>query len=80
MEAGFDSVELHGAHGFLLCQFLSPYTNRRNDAYGGDLAGRLLFPLEVIKEVKTGLGETTPLLYRFGADKIVPFPPPLLLL
>ena len=68
MEAGFDSVELHGAHGFLLCQFLSPYTNRRNDAYGGDFTGRLLFPLEVIKEVKTRLGENVPLFYRFGAD------------
>ena len=68
MEVGFDSVELHGAHGYLLGQFLSPYTNKRNDAYGGDLAGRLLFPLEVIKEVKTRLGENTPLFYRFGAD------------
>ncbi len=68
IEAGFDSIELHGAHGFLLCQFLSPYTNRRDDAYGGDLTGRLLFPLEVIKEVKTRLGEDTPLFYRFGAD------------
>ncbi|MFC2004567.1 NADH:flavin oxidoreductase [Chloroflexota bacterium] len=71
MEAGLDSVELHGAHGFLLGQFLSPYTNRRNDEYGGDLAGRLLFPLEVIKEVKTKLGEDTPLFYRFGADDMV---------
>ena len=71
IEAGFDSVELHGAHGYLLCQFLSPYTNRRNDAYGGDLAGRLLFPLEVIKEVKTRLGENVPLFYRFGADDMV---------
>ncbi len=71
MEAGFDSIELHGAHGFLLCQFLSPYTNRRNDAYGGDLAGRILFPLEVIKEVKTKLGEDVPLFYRFGADDML---------
>ena len=71
MEAGFDSVELHGAHGFLLSQFLSPYTNQRNDAYGGNLAGRLTFPLEVIKEVKTRLGENTPLFYRFGADDML---------
>ncbi len=71
VEAGFDSIELHGAHGYLLCQFLSPSTNKRNDAYGGDLAGRLLFPLEVIKEVKVRLGENVPLFYRFGADDMV---------
>ena len=71
MEAGFDSVELHGAHGFLLSQFLSPYTNQRNDAYGGDLTGRLTFPIEVIKEVKARLGENAPLFYRFGADDML---------
>ena len=71
MEAGFDSVELHGAHGYLLCQFLSPYTNQRNDSYGGDLAGRLAFPLEVVKEVKTRLGDNIPLFYRFGAEDMV---------
>ncbi len=71
VEAGFDSIELHGAHGYLLCQFLSPYTNRRRDAYGGNLAGRLLFPLEVIKEVKNKLEENVPLFYRFGADDMV---------
>ena len=71
MEAGFDAVELHGAHGYLLNQFLSPYTNQRKDAYGGNLTGRLTFPLEVIKEVKTRLGDNTPLFYRFGADDMV---------
>ena len=71
MEAGFDSVELHGAHGFLLGQFVSPYTNQRNDVYGGNLLGRLTFPLEVIKEVKTRLGENTPLFYRLGADDML---------
>jgi 2,4-dienoyl-CoA reductase-like NADH-dependent reductase (Old Yellow Enzyme family) len=69
--AGVDSVELHGAHGFLLCQFLSPYTNRRTDEYGGDLTGRLRFPVEVIKEVKTRLGKNMPLFYRFGADDML---------
>ena len=71
MEAGFDSVELHGAHGFLLCQFLSPYTNKRDDEYGGDLLRRLTFPLEVIKEIKNKIAEDTPLFYRFGADDMV---------
>ena len=71
IEAGVDSVELHGAHGFLLCQFLSPYANRRTDEYGGSLAGRLCFPTEVIKEVKTKLGKNRPLFYRFGADDML---------
>ncbi len=71
VEAGFDSVELHGAHGFLLCQFLSPYANQRHNKYGGNLAERLLFPTEVIKEVKNKLGENTPLFYRFGADDML---------
>ena len=71
MEAGVDSVEIHGAHGFLLCEFLSPYSNKRHDKYGGDLAGRLLFSTEVIKEVKTKLGKNMPLFYRFGADDML---------
>ena len=71
VEAGVDSVELHGAHGFLLCQFLSPYANKRHDEYGGDLAKRLIFPSEVIKEVKTRLRKNMPLFYRFGADDML---------
>jgi len=71
LEGGFDGVELHGAHGFLLCQFLSPYTNQRKDAYGGSLEGRLRFPLDVILEVKNELGEAAPLFYRFGADDMI---------
>lgn len=71
VEAGFDSVELHGAHGSLLCQFLSPYANQRRDKYGGTLARRLFFPTEVIKEVKNILGEDMPLFYRFGADDML---------
>jgi len=70
-EAGFDSVELHGAHGFLLGQFLSPYTNKRNDEYGGNLTERLRFPMEVIQEVKTRLGKNMPLFYRLGADDMI---------
>ncbi|MBI2979866.1 MAG: NADH:flavin oxidoreductase [Chloroflexi bacterium] len=71
VEAGFDVVELHGAHGYLLGQFLSPYTNRRHDEYGGDWEGRLRLPLEVIAEVRDRLGEDIPLFYRFGADDMI---------
>ncbi len=71
VEAGFDSVELHGAHGFLLCQFLSPYANKRDDEYGGSLANRLRFPMEVIRDIKTRLGKDMPLFYRFGADDMI---------
>lgn len=71
VEAGFDAVEIHGAHGFLLCQFLSPYTNQRNDEFGGSLEGRLQFPLEVIGEVKKICGEKIPVFYRFGADDMI---------
>lgn len=71
LEAGVDAVELHGAHGFLLCQFLSPYTNQRNDEYGGSQQGRLRFPLEIIGEVKRRLAGNIPLFYRFGADDMI---------
>lgn len=71
MKAGFNAVELHGAHGFLLGQFLSPYTNRRHDVYGGDLVGRLKFAIEVIKEVKARLAGNIPVFYRFGADDLL---------
>ena len=69
--ASFDVVEVHGAHGYLVGQFLSPYTNRRRDAYGGDLAGRLRFPLEVIAAVREAIGPDVPLLYRLSTDEKV---------
>ncbi|MFC1943149.1 NADH:flavin oxidoreductase [Chloroflexota bacterium] len=69
--AGFDSVEIHGAHGYLLSQFLSPFTNHRKDRYGGDLEGRLLCPLEVVSGVKKRLRQDMPLFYRLGADDLI---------
>ncbi len=69
--AGFDALEIHGAHGYLIGQFLSPYTNRRTDEYGGDAARRLRFPLEVIRAVREAVGPEVPLLYRLCADEHV---------
>jgi len=71
IKAGFDGVEIHGAHGFLLNQFLSPITNKRIDAYGGTLAKRMKFPLEVIEQVRRAIGNKL-LLYRLGADDMMP--------
>jgi 2,4-dienoyl-CoA reductase-like NADH-dependent reductase (Old Yellow Enzyme family) len=66
-KAGFDAVEVHGAHGFLLNQFTSPLSNRRTDEYGGSFEKRIRFPLEVVEEVRKALGSYSPLLYRLGA-------------
>ena len=66
-KAGFDGVEIHSAHGFLLNQFLSPLTNKRTDEYGGNIYGRIKIHLEIIREIKKALGEDYPLLLRLGA-------------
>ncbi|MCC6306690.1 MAG: NADH:flavin oxidoreductase/NADH oxidase [Rhodobacteraceae bacterium] len=67
VRAGFDLVEIHAAHGYLLHQFLSPLSNRRADAYGGSLANRMRFPLEVIAAVRAALPADRPLLVRVSA-------------
>jgi len=66
-EAGFDGVEIHSAHGYLLNQFFSPLTNKRTDEYGGDLSSRINIHLEVIKSVREAVGENFPILLRLGA-------------
>ena len=70
--AGFDGVELHGAHGFLLDQFLWPRTNRRTDGYGGNIAGRVRLSAEVVAAVRTAVGPGFPVVFRYsqwkGAD------------
>ncbi|NIN52910.1 MAG: NADH:flavin oxidoreductase [Nitrososphaeria archaeon] len=71
MRAGFDGVEVHGAHGFLLNQFFSPLTNRRHDRYGGSFEDRVRFPLEVVERVKEQVGGRL-LLYRLGSDDLHP--------
>jgi 2,4-dienoyl-CoA reductase-like NADH-dependent reductase (Old Yellow Enzyme family)/thioredoxin reductase len=70
--AGFDAVEIHGAHGYLISQFLSPFTNRREDEYGGDDAGRSRFLLEVIAAVRKYTGPDFPIIVRVSADEIIP--------
>jgi len=65
--AGFDFVELHGAHGYLLSQFFSPAFNRRSDEYGGNLAGRMRFALECVSTMRTAVGEDYPIFFRVGA-------------
>ncbi len=72
LAAGFDAVEIHGAHGYLVGQFLSPYANRRDDAYGGDFERRLRFPLEVVAAVREAVCDRAPVLYRISADEHVP--------
>ena len=67
VEAGFDVLELHCAHGYLLHEFLSPLSNRRNDAYGGDRAGRMKFPLEVIETVRAAWPKDRPLFVRISS-------------
>lgn len=63
-EAGFDGVEPHGAHGFLLNQFFSPLTNQRTDEYGGDMEGRMRLGIEVASRVRAALPDEKLLLYR----------------
>lgn len=71
-QCGFDAVELHGAHGYMPLQFLSAYTNRRADEYGGSLENRARFALETIRSIKEHAGEDFPLIYRLSADEDVP--------
>ena len=68
LSAGFDLVELHAAHGYLLHEFLSPLSNTRSDCYGGDLAGRMRLPLEIVEDVRTVWPQDKPLVLRVSAS------------
>ncbi len=65
-EAGFDAVEIHAGHGYLLSQFLSPWTNKRKDEFGGSLKNRLLFPIQVIEKTRNNLGAKFPVLIKMN--------------
>ncbi|WP_283608647.1 NADH:flavin oxidoreductase [Faecalispora anaeroviscerum] len=66
-QAGFDGVEIHSCHGYLLNQFLSPLTNKRNDKYGGNIKGRMLIHLQVLRAIRNVVGNNFPILFRLGA-------------
>ena len=72
LAAGFRVVEVHAAHGYLLHEFLSPRSNRRGDAFGGDLAGRMRFPLEVVRRVRAAWPDELPLLVRISVSEWAP--------
>ena len=71
-EAGFDVIEIHGAHGYLLSQFMSPLFNRREDAYGGSFEKRMRVPVEVIRGIRKRLGPDFPLFFRCSVEEYLP--------
>ena len=70
-QAGFDAVELHAAHGYLLSEFMSPYLNQRNDRFGGSLENRMRFPLAVVDSIQKKCGKGFPVLVRYSFEEWV---------
>lgn len=70
-KAGIDGVELHGAHGYLIGQFFSPFTNRRTDEYGGSTENRARFAKEIIQGIRERLGKEYPVMLRISADEFL---------
>jgi 2,4-dienoyl-CoA reductase-like NADH-dependent reductase (Old Yellow Enzyme family)/thioredoxin reductase len=68
-QAGFDAVELHAAHGYLLSEFMSPYLNMRTDRFGGSFENRMRFPLAVIDSIKKKCGRNFPVLVRYSFEE-----------
>jgi 2,4-dienoyl-CoA reductase-like NADH-dependent reductase (Old Yellow Enzyme family) len=70
-KAGFDGVQIHAAHGYLLSQFLSPYFNKRRDAYGGRIENRSRIVLEVLRSIRQATGKTFPVLIKMNSEDFV---------
>ncbi len=66
---GFDAVEFHGAHGYLIANFLSPLTNKRTDKFGGDLEGRMRFAIEIVRRTREKVGSEFPISFRISGDE-----------
>lgn len=71
VEAGYEAIEIHGAHGYLPMAFMSPRKNQRDDAWGGDFDRRLAFPLAIVAAIKKEIGPSRPLIYRVSAAEFV---------
>lgn len=70
-QAGMDAITLHGCHGYLIAEFLSPVFNQRKDKYGGDFTNRCRFLLEIIDKCRKALGPKFPIMVRYSADEFV---------
>lgn len=68
-QAGFDSVELHAAHGYLIAQFMSPFVNKRNDRFGGSFINRMRFTMEIANRIQMKCGKDFPLGIRYSGDE-----------
>jgi 2,4-dienoyl-CoA reductase-like NADH-dependent reductase (Old Yellow Enzyme family) len=71
-EAGFDAAQLHGGHGYIISNFISPYTNRRDDEYGGDTARRARFLVEIVRRARELVGDDYALMIKMNCDDFVP--------
>jgi 2,4-dienoyl-CoA reductase-like NADH-dependent reductase (Old Yellow Enzyme family) len=71
-DAGFDTIDIHGAHGYFLHQFYSPLTNQRQDRFGGSLTNRIAFPLQCVRAVRDAVGAEFPIMYRLSAVEQAP--------
>lgn len=71
-EAGFDAVQLHGGHGYMISNFISPYTNRRTDEYGGDTERRARFIVDIVRRARELVGDDYPIMIKMNCDDFVP--------